>query len=328
VLPEVSPAELVAILGLALGLEAIKACEQLLVVRPLGFARAFVALETAAAATNLIPGPSGTATRFVLYRSWGFSSADFARGWMITSSLNNLLVLVLPVVGAVLVVTTSDVEPSSTVVVLAAIGLIVAAVGTVIAVEVLRRESFARRVGELSARVLRFWRGLRHKPSGADAVDAILRFRVDAIASLREHGVLLCATIVAKYALTALLLWLSLHAVGVPNDALSPAEVFAGYTFVRLLTIVNITPGGVGVAEALYIAVLTYLANDEIDDAVVVAGVLIFRAATYALPIALGAGTYVTWRLKKSWRAEPPASGGADSVVAAAVDRPVEDDPR
>ena len=108
--------------------------------------------------------------------------------------------------------------------------------------------------------------------------------------------------------------------MGLPSGYLSPAEVFASYTFVRLLTIVNITPGSIGVAEALYAGSLTYLAGDGADDALIVAGVVVFRAATYALPIVLGVICNIVWRRKRSWRADVEAIPGTDAVVAAAAD--------
>jgi uncharacterized membrane protein YbhN (UPF0104 family) len=50
-----------------------------------------------------------------------------------------------------------------------------------------------------------------------------------------------------------------------------------------------------------YAAALT-IGLDETTKAQVVAAILVFRAITYALPIPLGAATYVIWRRNRSWR--------------------------
>ena len=63
-----------------------------------------MALENTALVSNLVPGPSGTTMRYVIYRSWGITSADFAKGWLVSSAFNNMLVLAMPVVGAILVI--------------------------------------------------------------------------------------------------------------------------------------------------------------------------------------------------------------------------------
>ena len=68
-----------------------------------------VAVESAAAASNVIPGPSGTATRLAVLRSWGFYTDDFARSWLFTSSLTNFTVLAMPAVAVVLVAIDNDV---------------------------------------------------------------------------------------------------------------------------------------------------------------------------------------------------------------------------
>ena len=312
--------ELVAVLVVALGLEVLKALEQQILIPKLGIVRAFVALENTALVSNLVPGPSGTTMRFVIYRSWGINSADFAKGWLVSSAFNNLLVLFMPVVGAILVITTSDVEPPPILTTVAVIGLIATTAAVLLVVGILRSESIARRVGSLYGRAIARLRGILKKPAGPDGAEAVMRFRVDALDAMRDSGVALALTITAKFAVTAFLLWMSLDAVGFPSGYLSPAEVFASYTFVRLLTIVNITPGSIGVADALYAGSLTYLAGDGADEALIVAGVVVFRAATYALPIVLGVICNIVWRRKKSWRAEVEAVPSTDAVVAAAAD--------
>jgi uncharacterized protein (TIRG00374 family) len=83
-------------------------------------------------------------------------------------------------------------------------------------------------------------------------------------------------------------------------------EVLAVFAFVRLLSALPVTPGGVGVVELGLTAGLVAAGGNR---AKVVAAVLVFRALTYLLPIPVGVLTYVVWRRKSSWRAtaEPPA---------------------
>ena len=116
---------LVVALLFSLGLEALKAREQLLVVPLLRFWRAAVAVEITSLATSLVPGPSGTTARFVVYRSFGLSTADFARAWVVTSAFNNLLVLAMPALGALAVLAFSDQEIDTVALVVGAISLVV-----------------------------------------------------------------------------------------------------------------------------------------------------------------------------------------------------------
>ena len=82
---------------------------------------------------------------------------------------------------------------------------------------------------------------------------------------------------------------------------MSAAEVFAVFSFGRLISALPITPGGLGVIELGYIGGLSAAGGDK---APVVAAVLMFRILTFGIQIPLGGFTYLIWRAKKSWRRE------------------------
>ena len=114
---------------------------------------------------------------------------------------------------------------------------------------------------------------------------------------------------------------LSLRATGLARDALGFGAIAVVYTVVRLLTIVNFTPGGVGVTEALYISALLAATDGEYQSQIV-AGVFLFRGLTYVGPILLGAVALLIWRFRRSWRVHPPPEpAGAAAVGAVIADR-------
>jgi uncharacterized protein (TIRG00374 family) len=98
-----------------------------------------------------------------------------------------------------------------------------------------------------------------------------------------------------------LVLLVALRDVGVSQEELSWIAVFAAFSFVRLISALPLTPGGVGVVELGYAAVLT-IGLDDLTSAQVVAAILVFRAVTYLLPIPLGLISYIVWRVNKSWK--------------------------
>jgi putative heme transporter len=81
-------------------------------------------------------------------------------------------------------------------------------------------------------------------------------------------------------------------------------KVFAAFSFVRLLSALPITPGGVGLVELGYVAVLGVGLPDPVK-AQILAATLLFRAITYLLPIPLGVATWLFWRRNTSWRRRP-----------------------
>lgn len=68
--------------------------------------------------------------------------------------------------------------------------------------------------------------------------------------------------------------------------------VMAAYAVERLLTLIPITPGGVGVVETAATAVLVGFGADPVGAA---AGVLLFRVFSYLIEIPLGALVTAAW---------------------------------
>lgn len=323
-LSEVADALAAVSLGAAILLVALLLVSQLLIgaqlaatVPTLGITRAMVAVESAAAASNVVPGPSGTATRLAVLRSWGYYTDDFARSWLFTSSLTNLTVLLMPVFAIVFVAIDHDVPTGLFAV--AAIGLAVSVVAVFVVVRILRSEGFARRFGALTGRLVRWAEGIaRRDPTERDFADAAVRFRDDLRATWRQRGLLVVLAVVGTYVTTGIIFGLSLRATGLSYDELSVGAVAVVYTVVRLATIVNFTPGGVGVTEALYTSALL-VATDGAHESAIVAGVLLFRGLTYAGPVLLGAVALLVWRFRTSWRVHPPAEPVGEAAVGAAL---------
>lgn len=97
------------------------------------------------------------------------------------------------------------------------------------------------------------------------------------------------------------MLLVALRHVGISQSEVSWVEVLAAFAFVRLLSAVPITPGGVGVVELG----LTAAIGAGLDDASknqVAAAVLLFRALTWFVPIPLGVLAWMFWRSNLSWR--------------------------
>jgi putative heme transporter len=283
----------------------------------IGIGRAMVAVESASAVSNVVPGPSGTATRLMILRSWGFYTDDFARSWLFTSTLTNFTVLAMPAVAIVLVAINHNVD--STVVIIGLVGLAISIAGVVAVVGILRNERFARWFGAKIGVVVRWATGLRGRtPSKQDFVESTLDFRESIGETWHERGVRVSLAVLATYAAQGAIFGLSLRAVGLDSQVLPAAAIAVVYTVVRLLTIVNLTPGGVGVVETLYTAALLAV-TDGADQSEIVAGVILFRGLTYIGPILLGAGALLIWRFRRRWRVRAPAEPQGQAAVGSVL---------
>jgi uncharacterized protein (TIRG00374 family) len=79
--------------------------------------------------------------------------------------------------------------------------------------------------------------------------------------------------------------------------------VLAIFAFVRLLTAIPLTPGGLGIVEFGLIGGLAAAGGAKPQ---VAAAVLVFRLLTYVVPIPFGVLTYLYWRHNRSWRDSAP----------------------
>jgi uncharacterized membrane protein YbhN (UPF0104 family) len=108
------------------------------------------------------------------------------------------------------------------------------------------------------------------------------------------------ATVVNHAAMTGLFV-ASIRAAGISDDEISTAWVIASFGFGRLLVMIPISPGGLGLVDFGYISLLT-AGGSGVDANLIAAGVLLFRALSFLPPIPIGLASFLFWRANKSWR--------------------------
>ena len=134
---------------------------------------------------------------------------------------------------------------------------------------------------------------------------------------LRESGKRVVGFVLLLYWANGLLVVLCLWATGVPYSRLGIIAGLAVYTIGRLSTLVQVTPGGVGVVEFAYTAAYTAYLGQEWQSKVF-AGILLYRLGTYALPTVVGMVAGGIWALtaRRDYREERLLhEAGLDSPV-------------
>ncbi len=307
---------------LALGLVAVwnLATYWMLVVAAtpgLTYPQAMVLVESTTAVANAVPGGSAVAVglTYTILGSWGFSKSRSTMSVIVSGLWNSLAKLAMPVLALALVAVQGDIDAARVTAAFLGIAVLVGSV-TVFALA-LRKEEFARQAGDVAAAWVTRLRAVFGKGPVEGWGHATAKFRARTVGLVgRAWPRLTVVTLVSHFSLYLVLL-VTLRDIGVSNDEVPWAEVLAAFAFVRLLTAIPVTPGGLGVVELGLVAGLTAAGGEE---ASVVAAVLVFRALTYLLPIPLGLGTYVFWRRNTTWRnSAPPPS--ADLAPAASAGR-------
>ena len=271
----------------------------------LRFREASVVNQASTAVSNTLPagGAIGVGVTVSMLTSWGFRIPAIGLQTVVSGVWNNFVKLGMPVLALVLLALEGDITVARFVSAVIGVGVLVGAI--VMFALLLKSDRLARSVGRRAGVGFnRIRRILRKEPLEAFD-DRASRFRTDTIVLLARRWVrLTLATLVSHISLYLVLL-IALRHVGVPQGELSWITVLAAFAFVRLISALPLTPGGVGVVELGYAAVLT-IGVDDLLSAQIVAAILLFRAITYLLPIPLGLISYVIWRGNRSWRLSPP----------------------
>jgi uncharacterized membrane protein YbhN (UPF0104 family) len=269
----------------------------------LTYPQAMVLTESSTAVANTLPGGSAIAVglTYAMLGSWGFSKSRSTVSLVVSGIWNNFVKLGMPILALALLAFQGEASGSRVVAGVVGIGALVAAV-TIFAL-ILHSEQFAGRAGVAAGRMLGGPRRLLHRPPAAGWDEASIKFRGRVVGLVRRSWVgLTVSSLVGHLSLYAVLL-VTLRDVGVSDDEVSWVQVLAVFAFVRLLTAIPLTPGGLGIVELGLISGLTTAGGDH---AQVVAAVLVFRLLTYVLPIGFGVATYLFWRRNTSWAGSAP----------------------
>jgi putative heme transporter len=259
----------------------------------LGFRQALAMTQASTALTYVVPGGAavGIAGSFGLLRSWGFSSAAVGGAVTLTGIWNQFANFSFPIV-ALFLLTVSG-QPGGLLVTAAFVG--VAALGVAVAGLVLALWSakLAHDLGDAASSGASWARAkFRRGPVGPWG-DAFARFRGDTVGLLRRRWHVLTLTTVVGQLTVFLVLVLCLRAFEVPTAQVTLIEAFAGWSLARLLTIVPLTPGGLGTVELGLTAALVGFGG---ANAPVVAAVLVYRFLTVVPTLCLGLLAVATWR--------------------------------
>lgn len=252
--------------------------------------RSYLASNTVA---DLAPPPADLAVRFGMYRSLGISTERAGSGIIISGIFSIGARLVLPVIALVLFV-ISGVDDDATLL-LTAVGLAALIGGGALVVITLRSEQLTVRIGEWVGRTAeriarRFGRELDASDMGTKAAD----FRDRVGDTMRERYKQAAAAVTMSHLISYGIMLASLRFVGVSNDQIDWADLLAAYAIVRLITVIPLTPGGIGVAAAGYVILLGQ--GDDTLANLIGAASFLTRIFVWLVPLLIGILPLVSWR--------------------------------
>jgi superfamily II DNA/RNA helicase/uncharacterized membrane protein YbhN (UPF0104 family) len=265
------------------------------VLPSIGLRQAAVVNLGSNAVANTLPagGAIGLGVSWAMLSSWDVSAAEYLLYTLVSGIWNVFARLGLPVLALVLLLTHG--RPSGILLFSAAAGLVLLAVMVTGLGLILRNESLALRAEQAWQWICAIVRRLRRRPPACAPAAALPGFRDRAAGLIAARGGRITLTTAASQLTLWLVLLVCLRAVGLSQAQVPWQTSLAAFAFVRLLTVLPITPGGVGIVELGLVGSLAD-GKDHRVTAAVTAAVLLYRAVTYLPPIPLGGVAYLLWR--------------------------------
>jgi uncharacterized membrane protein YbhN (UPF0104 family) len=262
---------------------------------------AAVTNTASAALSNTVPegGAVATGLNFAMLRSWGFSLSDITSEVVVTGTWSQMTKYVLLALSLSVVVLQGTAPQGAGWVALILAALVV--IATVLLAMILRSQAFATKVGAWSEAVLRWLLHIVRRTKVPDLAGEVPRFRVIMVGLLKWCWLRLSIAMLISQVTAALVLGISCRMQGLDESTISWAMIFTGFGAATFASLLVPTPGGLGVAEIVLVAVLGYRLPAS-DQSAVIAAVILYRIATFLVPIPIGLTTYLYWRTSKTWR--------------------------
>jgi len=267
----------------------------------LRFREGFVVQTTATAINNSLPAGGAIAlpVTYSQFLSWGFAPEAVTAALLTAGVWDQLARLALPVLSVAAIAITGEAIWWMWLVSLGGIAVVVGAIWLISLV--LRSQSAAVALGNRLDKIVN-WGLAKIKRNRVDVTTATLKFRdnVRHVALHRWRWV--TAATVANHASMAALFVVSLRAVGVSSIDVSLPWLLLAFSLGRLLVIIPVSPGGLGLVDLGFIGLVSLGWGAGADADLISAGVLLYRALSFLPPILIGLGSWVFWRVNRSWR--------------------------
>lgn len=262
--------------------------------------RAFTVNTAGSMVANILPGGGaiGVAVTYLMFRSWGFAKAAIGTSLVVTTIWNMLARLVLPVLAG-LALLLGPVDPPRAVLVAALIATAMGLLFLTFFMGVVFSDTAAREVGSAVATLTS---PLARRFSRLSNVEGLLsdqRRRIEGV--VRASSLPMSLGLAGMFSCFFVLYVVSTRSVGVE---LTLVPLFAAYAFRQFLTVVAITPGGLGITEVGTAGILVACGADPASAA---AAALLYAVFTHLLEIPLGAVATLGW-----WLTRPRSVGASN----------------
>lgn len=258
----------------------------------LGRARAMQMNLASTAVGNTLPGGGivGVGALYMMARSYGFSRRDVTGTILVSSAWSFMARTSLPIFALLWILVMQEHLPAS-VVPFFVTGAVLGGLTCLGMVAWLRLDGPGQWLSRVFAPVL--VRIRRRGETRGECEQSVLRLRERMRQVVGTHAWTMTLTQAGMLGVSYLGFWVALHALSVDIPI---AWSFAAFAGGRLMTVLPLTPGDVGVTETVTLAVLIGAGADPAASA---AATVVFSLVTTWLATPLGVVAWLTWWLKR-----------------------------
>lgn len=240
--------------------------------------------------SNSMPGGGavGVAAQYGIFRSWGFSHRNIGTSLIIASVFNLLIRMLLPIVAIVWLILSTEKNLPGIIVKGALIGGGAGLVLAGILVGILSSDRTAHAIGRALNAIVHPVLKLFRREHGQDIEALAVDMRNRIIGVVRPNWPMLVFGIVGFLGVHFIMFRECMTAFGI---SLTWGEAFACYAFSRLLTMVPLTPGGIGITEIAAVLMVAFGAAGP----AAAAAVFLYAIYSHLLKIPFGALSAAAW---------------------------------
>ena len=271
----------------------------------LGFGRATVNDTSAAVVATVAPPPSDLVIRFAMFRAWGMDLVASASGLTLNTILFYVLRFAAPVFGVVAFLAANRFDETIALVALSSGIAAVVVAGAMMLVA--RSERGAAWIGRTAGRLAAKARPEQVEPQVWE--EKMRGFRSQVQGQLSRGWIPASLFLIAMLAVEALQFLAALRFVGLPSSAVSAMIIIGAFCVTYLMTALPV--GGLGFLDVALYGLLIAEAGSEYE-AVIIAGIIIWRVTSMLIPLIIGGLMLLTFR-RRNPEAEEQAAMAMDT---------------
>jgi uncharacterized membrane protein YbhN (UPF0104 family) len=248
----------------------------------------------------VLPAPIDLAIRFSMYKSYGFSVDKSTVAITVAGIARYFVVFVIPVIGLGLLLLTG--QGTSNYLFWFVAGSLLIMFALWLMKQILSSEKTAKKIGGVLETIANWALRLVRKKNRIDLVSISVEFgkKTRGVAVNYFKSIAL-SNLVWGFS-SFIVLFFAIRFVGIDSSVFSASYIFLITGMMLLFNAFPLTPGGIGVTEALLITLIPFPSN-EVQTAFMSA-MFLYRIYTWLLPMPVGAVAYASW--KKNNKTEIP----------------------